>query len=242
MCKAKAVRSSWEFVVVGLNFLFCFSPTTWARVAGPSGCSVGVKDCKGFDGTGTDAASTLPLRLCLVLVRPCTTKLDLAFLLIGRRAYYFISFSFQFLGCFRTQIVMELTFLMLVKKTRICVFFLVGLDPWDRSIKKGSNLITPIPEEAAISSWVSGPQRFCSPGPSLHLLITMYYLWAPRATGPGRGSLESPGKLNPGVALPWFHPSPGSSFLGHNFPGASVFPPGASSSLGSLLQIGCASF
>lgn len=27
MCKKQTVRSSWEFVVVGLNFFYCFTPT-----------------------------------------------------------------------------------------------------------------------------------------------------------------------------------------------------------------------
>lgn len=54
MCKAKAVRSSWEFVVVvGLNFLFCFSPTTGVRAAGPSGHSGSFKDCGSLGGAGT---------------------------------------------------------------------------------------------------------------------------------------------------------------------------------------------
>lgn len=50
MDEAKAVRSSWEFVVVGLNFFFCFSPTTSANAADPSD---GLKDGRFLGRVGT---------------------------------------------------------------------------------------------------------------------------------------------------------------------------------------------
>lgn len=70
MCKAKAMRSSWEFVVVGLNFFFCFSPTTSASAADPV---VGGMDLKiavtlvGLAPVGMhiEAVTMHPVRLCL---------------------------------------------------------------------------------------------------------------------------------------------------------------------------------
>lgn len=53
MYKAKAMRSSWEFVVVGLNFFFCFSPTTSASAADPSGWRDGLDDCSYLGRVGT---------------------------------------------------------------------------------------------------------------------------------------------------------------------------------------------
>lgn len=38
------MRSSWEFVVAGLNFFYCFTPTTWAQATGLSGHTDGFKD------------------------------------------------------------------------------------------------------------------------------------------------------------------------------------------------------
>lgn len=91
MREAKALRSSWEFVVVGLDFLFCFLPTTAAGAAGPSGHSHGLKTADTLVGLapGGMHREAATVAVCEALFRtPCITHLDLPFPFIIVRAFF----------------------------------------------------------------------------------------------------------------------------------------------------------
>lgn len=91
MYKAKAMRSSWESVVVGLNFFFCFSPTTSASAADPSGWRDGLEDCSylGRVGTCGHIYRSCHYAVSEALFRtPCIAKLDLPFPVVIVRALF----------------------------------------------------------------------------------------------------------------------------------------------------------